>query len=322
MQILNAEPTHYSDEARCILRALGELDEAELDRPQLLARIDSYDVLIVRLAHQIDTELLNRGRHLRAVVTATTGLDHIDLEAATTAGVTVLSLRGETEFLRTVTATAEHTWALLLALIRRLPEASRHAAAGGWQRDLFRGRELAGRRLGIVGLGRLGQMVARYGLAFGMRVAAYDPAPVELPAGVELCRDLTALLCRSDVLSLHAPLNDSTRGMIGAAQLALLPAGAVLINTARGDLVDGKALLDRLADGRLAGAALDVVPGERRDEDPARRALIRFAAADPRLLLTPHIGGATLDSMHKTEIFMAHKLARWLDQQPAREARR
>ncbi len=321
MRILNAEPAGYSEQARQILRSVAELHEEEFDRQQLIARLGSFEVLIVRLGQQVDAELLAHGRQLLAIVTATTGLDHIDLKAAAAASIAVLSLRGESAFLRTVTATAEHTWALLLSLLRKIPQAANHVAAGGWQRDRFRGRELAGRRLGIVGLGRLGQMVARYGLAFSMRVEAYDPAPVEAPPGVRLRTSLESLLPHCDVLSLHAPLDELTAGMIGAEQLALLPTGAVLVNTARGDLIDGQALLAGLRDGRLAGAALDVVPGERQAEDPTRQALIDLAAENSKLLITPHIGGATLDSMRKTEIFMAQKLARWIaDQPPARSA--
>ena len=161
-RILNAEALGYCDEARVILRELGEVAEGNLDREELLARLPGYDVLIVRLAHQVDREVIDTGRHLKVIVSATTGLDHIDTSYAASKGIAVLSLRGEAAFLDSIWATAEHTWALLLAVLRRIPQAFASARAGHWDRDLFRGNELAGKRLGIVGLGRVGRKVARY----------------------------------------------------------------------------------------------------------------------------------------------------------------
>ena len=156
ISILNAEPRGYCEEARAILKGLGQLTERELSRAELLAQLPGYDALIVRLAHQIDQEVVDRGKGLKAIVTATTGLDHINVEYAQQKGIAVLSLRGETAFLNTVSATAEHTWALLLALLRRIPAAFASVRAGQWDRDHFRGSELDGKRLGLVGLGRHG----------------------------------------------------------------------------------------------------------------------------------------------------------------------
>jgi len=317
-RILVAEAAGYAPAAREILEGLGPVVLADLDRAGLLAALDGVQVLIVRLRNRIDEEVLAAAPALRVVVTATTGLDHIDLEAAARRGVTVLSLRGETDFLETVTATAEHTWGLLLALVRHIPRAAAAAAAGVWERDRFRGRELRGRRLGIVGLGRLGRMVARYGAAFAMDVAAHDPFAGAWLEGVARCDTLAELLDRSDVLSLHVPLDERTRGLIGAAELGRLPAGALLVNTSRGGVVDEAALLDALRSGRLAGAALDVVQGETVAGAVAGSLLVRHARENDNLLLTPHIGGATLESMQNTEIFMAGKLARFLRGEPVR----
>jgi D-3-phosphoglycerate dehydrogenase len=246
------------------------------------------------------------------VVSATTGLDHVDEQAARERGVAVLSLRGEAVFLRGVSATAEHAFALLLALERRIVPASRSVAAGRWERDPFRGRELRGRRLGIVGLGRLGRQVARFGLAFGMRVGATDPYAREWLEGVERHATLDALLPESDVLTLHVPLGDETRGLIGRRELARLPQGAALVNTSRGEVLDEAALVEALESGRLAGAALDVVQHERNDAQRRGSELFAYAAQHDNLLVTPHIGGATHESMARTELFMARKLAAFL----------
>jgi D-3-phosphoglycerate dehydrogenase len=310
IRILNAEPAGYSAEAHARLQAIGEVVAAPLSRPALLAQLPAYDVLIVRLAHQVDREVIDAGRRLKFIVSATTGLDHIDLEYAQSKGITVVSLRGETEFLRGIRSTAEHTWALLLALLRRIPQASASVRAGAWDRDAFRGNELAGKRLGIVGLGRIGQMVACYGQAFGMSTAAYDPAAPEWPHGVEPAPDLAALLGRSDVLTLHVPLTAETALMMGEAQVAQLPAGAVLVNTSRGDLVDEKALLRALERGHLAGAALDVITHERQPALRQGSPLLAYARDHENLLVTPHIAGATVEAMARAELFVAHKLAR------------
>jgi D-3-phosphoglycerate dehydrogenase len=224
-------------------------------------------------------------------------------------GIAVLSLRGERGFLDQVTATAELTWGLLLALTRRIPAASRAAAAGAWDRDAFRGHDVAGKRLGIVGLGRLGRIVAGYGRAFRMSVAAHDPQTDAWPESVARAESLQALLAQSDVLSLHLPLSRETTGLIDAKALSALPDGAILLNTSRGAIVDEGALLAALMSGRLAGAALDVLSDE---TAVAASPLIAFAKQHERLLITPHIGGASHEAMARTEIFMAEKLARHL----------
>ncbi|MEZ0395252.1 MAG: NAD(P)-dependent oxidoreductase [Anaerolineales bacterium] len=311
-RILNLEPENYSPEALAILQSLGEVEAGPLDRAALLERIGEFEVLIVRLAHQIDRQVLERAGRLKVIVSATTGLDHIDLECAAGRGITVLSLRGETDFLRRIPATAEHTWALLLALVRRVPAAHASVLAGEWQRDRFRGSDLAGKSLGLLGLGRIGEKVARYGLAFGMQVLAYDPYRADWPGEVERLSSQADLLVRSQVFSIHVPLNAETENLIGAAELALLPPGALLINTARGQVLDEAALLAALESGRLGGAALDVLCDERRAslvESP----LVRYARRHDNLILTPHIGGATRESMAATERFMAHKLRAYLE---------
>ncbi|MFQ5923258.1 MAG: NAD(P)-dependent oxidoreductase [Anaerolineales bacterium] len=320
IRIVNAEPLGYCDEARDVLNQVGEIVEIPLDRAQLLAQLPDTDVLIVRLAHQIDREAIDAGAHLRVISSATTGLDHIDLDYARLKGIEVLSLQGEMDFLRTVSATAEHTWALLLALVRRIPAAFASVRAGSWNRDSFRGYELNGQRLGLVGLGRVARNVARFGMAFSMEVAAFDPDLADWLDGVRRCRSLPELMRRSEVLSLHVPLNPGTVGLIGADELALLPPGTVLINTSRGDLVEEGALVHALRSGALAGAALDFLPGEREPERRLSSPLLTYACDHDNLIITPHIAGATHESMAKTEIFMAHKLASFLRSRQARVA--
>lgn len=312
LRILNLEPEGYAASARAILDALGEVRNGPMSRDDLLAALPEVDVLMVRLGHAIDHVVIDGAPKLRAIVSATTGLDHIDLAAAKARGVTVLSLQGETEFLRTVSATAEHSWALLLALLRRLVPAANSVRSGGWDRDRFRGRELQGCRLGVLGLGRIGAKVALYGHAFGMEVTAYDPYIDPWPGGTRRAQTLQELLAGSDVLSVHVPLNAETTGMLDRTRLALLPPGAILVNTSRGEIIDEDALVDSLKQGRLGGAALDTVHNERDSSLRTSSRLMELARTADYLLITPHIAGATKESMASTEVFMARKLAHFL----------
>lgn len=310
-RILNAEPENYSPQALEILQGVGQVRQAALSRAELLSALAEVDALIVRLAFQVDEEVFAAAPHLRVVVSATTGLDHIDLAAAERHGVRVLSLRGEVDFLRSIPATAELTWGLLLALTRNIPSAFSSVLDGEWQRDRFKGHDLKSKRLGILGLGRIGHMVARYGLAFGMQVYAFDPQPLTWVDGVERVFSMNHLLTQVNVLSIHVPLNPSTTGLIGMEELMLLPPGALLINTSRGDILDESALLQALESGILAGAALDVLSNERSGTLTVSP-LVEYARTHSNLLITPHIGGATFESMAITEIFMAQKLREFL----------
>jgi D-3-phosphoglycerate dehydrogenase len=308
VKILIAESSGFSPAALDTLRGAAEVVEADLDRAGLLAAVAEADVLWVRLRHRIDREIFEAGRQLKIVVSPTTGLNHIDLEAAAPQGIRVVSLRGEVDFISDVRATAELTVGLLLALMRKSPAAVVDTRSGHWDRDSFQGRELYGKTAGVVGYGRLGHIVARYLQAFDMRVQVSDPDldPEEL--GRDLTRvPLPKLLAASDVVTLHVNLCDDTCGFFGRDEFAAMQPGAWFINTSRGELVDEQALLDALRSGRLAGAALDVLC----DEDSAGmagRALVEFSKTDSRLIITPHIGGCTRESMEKTERFLAGRL--------------
>ena len=310
LRILNAEPLDYSPQAAAVLATLGDVTNASFSQSELMEHIGEFEVLITRLAHQVDAQMLERAVRLKAIVSATTGLDHIDLHMAEEKGIKVLSLREEVDFLREIPATAEHTWALLLALTRRLPFAFQSVIKGEWQRDAFRGHDLAEKTCGILGLGRIGEKVARYAWAFDMDVIAFDPVREGWMEGVSRADSLDALLQQSNVLCIHVPLNADTERMIASSELAMLPRGAMLINTSRGDVLDEKALLDVLESGQLGGAALDVLSDERGSRNST---LLAYACSHDNLLITPHIGGATFESMASTEIFMVRKLKLFLE---------
>jgi D-3-phosphoglycerate dehydrogenase len=309
VRILNIEPSNYSESARAEIEKLGEVIETHGSREDLLRLLPDFEVLIVRLGHKIDREVLEKGKRLKAIVTATTGLNHIDTEAAEKLGIRILSLKGETAFLRNVTATAELTWGLILNLMRKIPEAHNHVVSGGWQRDLFRGKDLKNRALGVVGYGRLGKIVAEYGKAFRMRILATDPHAQSAPRWVRLF-SLESLLRDADIVSLHVSLSPETVRFFGREEFRSMKPGAFFINTSRGELVDEEALLEALRSKKLGGAALDVLSGETSGTPGWLKAhpLRKYAEVSENLILTPHVGGGTEDSMAETELFMARKL--------------
>lgn len=312
-RVLHLDPQNYCEEAKAKIRAVAELDERQMSIDELASCIDQYDAIVIRFSHVIGRDLLQKAGRLKAIVTNATGTDHIDTVAAKEMGVRIISLKGEVEFLRQVSATAELTWGLLLSLIRRIPAAIAHVNEGGWERERFVGRDLSGRRLGILGLGRLGEKVARYGQAFDMQVGFHDTAE-RVFAGARKFGSAAELFAWSDVLSIHIPLDDTTRHFVDADLLAKLPAGALLINTSRGAVLDDQALLACLRSGRLAGAALDVLEGELDKGNLRDNPLIAYAKTHENLLITPHIGGASSDSWKKTEMFTAGKLAQFLQE--------
>ncbi|MCX5662287.1 MAG: hypothetical protein NTW19_21620 [Planctomycetota bacterium] len=290
------------------LRDVADVEWAPPSRELLATRLHEFDAYLASLHIPLDRVMIAnaaRGR-LRLVATPSTGLDHLDLPALESSGVRLISLRGEEALLGRITSTAEQAWGLLLAAVRRIPAGHAAACRGEWARDRFRGTQLAGKTLGVIGVGRLGSMVAQYGLAFRMRVLGCDPRPIDIP-GVERV-DLDALLRAADILSLHVHLTPQTRGLLGPAQFALMKPGVVLINTSRGAIVDEAALLDALRTGRVAAAGLDVIDGEWR-ADLVDHPLIRHAREHENLVISPHVGGVTVEAQTITHAFLADRVA-------------
>lgn len=311
-RILIAESAGFPPAALDRLRQVADVVAADLDRAQLERAIGQADILWVRLRHRIDAALLALAPSLQAIATPTTGLTHLDLDVLESRGVRLLCLRGETEFLKEVRATAEHTIGLMLSLIRHIPAACEHVLSGGWDRDAFRGAELYGKTVAVVGYGRLGRIVARYLRAFDCRVLACDPnvQPLAVDPGVEIL-SLERALPLADIVTLHVNLTAESRQFFGVRQFDMMKPGSSFINTSRGELVDETALLAGLRSGRLAFAALDVLCAED-TSGMAKSALVQYALDHRNLLITPHIGGCTVESMQKTEMFLCEKLVSYL----------
>jgi D-3-phosphoglycerate dehydrogenase / 2-oxoglutarate reductase len=312
-RILIAEREGFPAQALARLARVAVVALEDLDRPALEEAVAEADVLWVRLRHRIDRALLARAPRLKILVTPTTGLNHIDTDELERRGIALVSLRGEVEFLRDVRATAEHTIGLLLALLRQVAAAAADVEAGGWRRDRFQGSEIYGKTVGIVGYGRLGQIVSRYLKAFDARVLATDPKlPIGYGDGTVEGVPLVRLLTDADIVSLHADLRPDTRGFFTAALFRQMKWGSYFINTARGELIDEAALLAGLHEGRLRGAALDVVSNET-SAGMGGHPLIEYARRHTNLLITPHVGGCTQESKTKTELYLAGKLADLLE---------
>ncbi len=242
--------------------------------------------------------------NLKLFVTATTGADHIDAACLESRGIPLLTLKGQREVLKNITPAAEHSWLLLMACARRLLPAAASVRAGQWDRNQFPGIMLRGKVLGLVGCGRIGQWMARYAAAFGLTCLGYDPFLEEWPETIQKA-SLEETLAAADFIGVHVPLAEQTRGLLGAAQLAAVKPGAILINTSRGEIVDEDALLQALQEGRLAAAGLDVLAGE---PDVADHPLRHYARAHDNLLITPHIGGFSPDALRFVLAFSCGRL--------------
>ena len=304
-RILIAEPDGFSSAAVELLRGSSDVELRPVSTSELRLAFRDFDAVWIRLAHRIDASLLELAGRCRVLACAVTGLDHIDLMACEARGIRVVSLKGEADFLKEVRATAELTIALSLAVLRRLPAAVDDVARGSWTRDRFRGRELHEKTIGLVGMGRLGSLVAKMLRGFDVRILGCDPRadfPHELAEQV----GLDDLLARSDLVSLHVAYGPATHHLIGSAEIAKMKPDAYLVNTSRGGVVDEGALVDALKRSAIAGAALDVVAGEPTPD--FRSELFEYARSHQNLVIVPHIGGNTHESVAKTERFIARKV--------------
>ncbi len=272
-----------------------------LSPEDLVGEVAAADALLVRSGTRVTAEVIAAAPALRVIGRAGTGVDNIDVPAATRRGMVVMNTPGGN-----AVAACEQTFALLLALFRRLPDAVADLRAGHWNRKRFVGRQLSDKVLGVVGFGRIGREVASRARAFGMSVIVFDPFVDDALARDReaRCVDLDGLLAEADVVTLHLPLNDETRHVIDAAALSRMKRDAVLVNCARGGLVDEDALLAALDEDRLAGAALDVFETEPAAGNPL--------VGHPRVVATPHLGASTEEAQQSLAVDLARQVRDFL----------
>src|SRR5437660_5120005 len=270
-----------------------------LTESELVKIIPEFSALVVRSQTKVTAQILNAGVRLRVVGRAGVGVDNVDVETATRRGIIVLNAPGGN-----TVSTAEHAFSLLLCVARKIPGADASLRAKKWSRKDFEGVELYNKTLGVVGMGRIGSELSRRAIAFGMRVAAYDPylsASRARSLQVELVEELDDLLSSADFISLHTPLTNETRHLLDASRIAKTKQGVRIINCARGGLIDEASLASALQDRHIAAAALDVFEIEPLPEDPPLRAA-------PNLILTPHLGASTAEAQESVGIEIAQSI--------------
>ena len=308
-RILNTLDMSWSPEAFEAFDGIGTVDTVEATYDAVSAVIGDYDAYLPALTVPIDAALVARAKRLKVIGTPSTGTDHIDLKALAAANITCFDIAKEFELINGFTATSELAFGGLLALNRKICEGRKAVLEGNWAREGFTGFQLHGKTLGIVGLGRLGTISSRIGQGFGMRTIACDVRDVSVP-GVEMT-DFDTVVREADVLTIHVHLRDNTRKLLHKEALDTMKPTAIVINTARGGLIDEAALLDALKHDRLGGAVLDLIDGEWMD-DVREHPLVEYAQTHDNLLIVPHIGGATNESIYGARVFMARKVADFL----------
>ena len=294
-----------------LLEGTAEVEvRPKLSERELVELVPAYAALLVRSETKVTAAVIEAGTQLRVIGRAGVGVDNIDVEAATRRGILVVNApTGNT------VAAAEHTLALMLALARNIPQGDSSLRQGRWERSRLVGTELHGKTLLVVGLGKIGAELARMVRGLQMHVLAFDPL-VPPERGLQLGVELVALdegLGRADFVTVHTPLTDATRGLIGAREMALMPQGARVLNVGRGGIVDEGAVAAAVASGHLAGAAFDVFT---REPPPPDHPLLQ----DPRILVTPHLGASTVEAQLSVATDVAAQVRDVLEGRPARWA--
>jgi D-3-phosphoglycerate dehydrogenase len=282
-----------------LLRSKFDVDLGlDMSDEEFRAKLGEYDAILIRSATKMTAELIDLATNMKVIGRAGTGVDNVDIPAATRRGIIVANAPESNSV-----AAAEHTLALSLAMFRNVPQAQASLLAGRWDRTKFKGAELYGKTLGVIGFGRIGQLVAKRAQSFDMEVLGFDKfvsAERFRELGVEGCDELSDLLGRADLITLHTPRTPETEGMIDAAAIGQMKDGARIVNCARGELIVLDDLLAGLESGKLAGAALDVFPAEPFTEHPI------FARDD--VVVTPHLGASTAEAQDRAGVVTAEQV--------------
>jgi phosphoglycerate dehydrogenase-like enzyme len=297
--------------AKEILQSKFSLTRIDPDSDQIGKLISNLDGLLdASMRIRFTGGLIRSANRLKIISTATTGSDHIDLVSAKRCGVTVVTLKEDPDLLQGLTPAAEMTWALLMAVVRNVVGAVQHTRSGMWKREQFPGAMLNGKVLGIVGCGRIGSWVARYGTAFGMEVIGYDPHLVSLESGIKKV-EIIQLAQESDIVSIHVHLDAGTKKLINKKFLSSMKQSAFVINTSRGGVVDEGELLRCIEQKRIAGYACDVLSSEPNiDGDP----LLKYSQHNDNVIVSPHCGGNSPDAVRIVSAHAAKKIIKFFEQ--------
>lgn len=288
-----------AEDGLALLRQVGEVTaNSKITADELLTALSEYHALVVRSRTKVTAKVVEAGKNLKVIGRAGVGVDNIDVAAAVARGITVVNSP-----MAASVSVAEHTLGLMLALARLIPAADASLKQGKWEKSAFMGGELTAKTLGLLGIGRIGALVANRAAAFGMSVLAYDPYLNETQIRERHAEPATFddVLARADYISLHLPLTAETNGLIGANQFAKMKKGARLVCAARGGVIDEEALRAALDSGALAGAALDVFAAE---PPPAGS-----IATHPKVIATPHVGAQTAEAQTRAGLAIAEEVS-------------
>ena len=311
-RILVTNEVDHLPASRELLESHAEvIYRANPSEAELSELIVDVEAVITNLRQRITPAIIDAARCLKVIATPSTGTDHIDTDYAESRGILVQSLKNDYQLLKDIPSTAEHAFLLMISCLRQLPFAFDSVRKGLWERNHFRGRELQGRIIGILGYGRLGEIFSRFAMAFGMKVIACDPLVKINDHWVEQVQ-FDELLDRSEIISIHVHLSESTRSIINREAFAKMRNGVYLINTSRGAIIDENALLEALESKKVAGAGLDVLANEL-EGNIASDPLVKYAKTHTNLSITPHIGGCTYDAQEKAYRYTVEKLLKALD---------
>jgi D-3-phosphoglycerate dehydrogenase len=304
--VYNIEPYGYSEKAVKIWQSKGyNYVPGSLSELLEFKSLDYVEILIIRLKHYIDSSVIDYLPNLKVVLTATTGLDHVNEMLLEHRKIELISLRPHKDFLDAIPSTAEHTWALLLSLIRNIPGANSDVMIGNWDRDQYRGYQLKNKTIGIIGLGRMGRKVAQYAKVFGMKVVFFDPF-VENKEHLKVNK-INELAKLSDIVSIHVHLVPSTTRLINNSFIESCKDNVYIINTSRGKVCDELALVNGIKTKKIKGVATDVLDNELINITNSQ--LWQAQRQGENVIITPHIGGATWDAMWDCEEFIANLIS-------------
>lgn len=278
------------------------INKPGMSEDEIIEEIKGFDAVIVRSAAKITARIIDAADCLKVIGRAGTGVDNIDVKAASAKDILVMNVPGG----NTVTA-AEHAVSMMLSMSRNIPQANASMKSGKWEKPLFTGFEITGKTLGILGFGKIGQIVADRALGLRMKVVAFDPvvAPFVIEAaGVTPIETVSELMAISDIVSVHTPLNDKTRGLVNAEALAAAKDGLMLVNCARGNIVDEAALIQALDSGKVRAAAVDVWSTEPAIDNPL--------ALHPKVVATPHLGASTHEAQNRVALSIARQIRDFL----------
>ncbi|MBI1978902.1 MAG: hypothetical protein HYS62_02445 [Candidatus Aenigmarchaeota archaeon] len=306
MKILVMSPEYFPEEILSELKPFADVESKKLSREELMEIIHNYHIILTRIGIKFDKELLDKAENLRILATATTGTDHIDVEYAKQKDIKVISAPGAN-----AVAAAEYAFGLVLSLARNVPWAFDSIKNFEFKRSEFIGNELNGKTIGIIGFGRIGSQVGRYAKTFGMKLLTYDPyinKELADEVGAYIVK-LDELIKNSDVITLHAFASPENGNMISYDEFSKMKRDAILINVARGSLVDEDALLDALENKKIKGAAVDVL----KEEPPStNNKLVHYSNENSNLLITPHLGGSSWEAIYNAAKEIVQKVKEFL----------